>query len=72
MRASVVSVDEADRVVRRLELIVSLDRDAVPPARLLGALRALVREAEEWARLEGDERACSAVVNLQRGAEGMS
>jgi hypothetical protein len=60
-------VDEAERLLRRLELIESLDRDAVTRARLLGELRALVREAEEWARLEGDERACSAVVNLQKG-----
>jgi hypothetical protein len=53
-------------------LIESLDRDTVPASRLLGELRALVHEAEAWARVEGDRRARSAVLNLQRGAEGMS
>ena len=38
---------------------------------LLGELRALVREAEAWARLEGDERARSAVTRLRHEAEGM-
>ena len=72
MRASVVAMDEAERVLARLELIESLDRDTVPASRLLGELRALVREAEAWVRVEGDRRARSAVLNLQRGAEGMS
>ena len=39
---------------------------------VLDELRALVREAEAWARLEGDERARSAVVRLRQEAEGMS
>ena len=65
-------MDEAERVLARLELIESLDRDTVPASRLLGELRALVREAEAWARVEGDPRARSAVLDLQRGAEGMS
>ena len=38
---------------------------------LLDELRALVREAEAWARLEGDERARSAVTRLRNEAEGM-
>jgi hypothetical protein len=65
-------VDEAQRVLHRLGRIESLDRDAVPASRLLGELRALVREAEAWARVEGDPLARSAVLNLQKGAEGMS
>jgi primosomal protein N'' len=65
-------MDEANRVLRRLERIESLDRSAVPASRLLAELRALVREAEAWARLEGDPRARSAVVRLRKGAEGMS
>jgi hypothetical protein len=65
-------VEEAKRVLARLERIESLDRDTVPPARLLGELRALVREAEAWARAEGDRRTHSAVLNLRKGAEGMS
>jgi hypothetical protein len=72
MRASVVDMDEAERVLARLELIESLDRDTVPASRLLGELRALVGEAEAWVRVEGDRRARSAVLNLQGGVEGMS
>jgi hypothetical protein len=72
LRASVVDVDEAKRVLARLERIESLDRDTVPASRLLGELRALVREAEDWARAEGDPRARSAALNLRKGAEGMS
>jgi hypothetical protein len=65
-------MDEVSRVLRRLERIESLDRSAVPTSRLLGELRALVQEAEAWARLEGDQRARSAVVELRKGAAGMS
>jgi hypothetical protein len=39
---------------------------------VLGELRELVREAEAWARIEGDGRARDAVVKLREGAEGMS
>ena len=65
-------MDEANRVLRRLERIESLGRGTLQRQQLLGELRALVREAEVWARVEGDDRARSAVVKLQRGAEGMS
>ena len=65
-------MDKAERVLARLERIESLDRETVPAARLLGELRAIVREAEDWARAEGDPRARSAVLNLRKGAEGMS
>ena len=65
-------MDEVGRVLRRLERIDSLGRGTVPRQQLLGELRALVREAEVWARLEGDDRARSAVLKLQKGAEGMS
>jgi hypothetical protein len=65
-------MDEATHVLRRLARIESLDRGRVPTPVLLGELRALVREAEAWARLEGDERAQSAVIRLRREAEGMS
>ncbi len=64
--------DEAGRVLRRLERIEMLDRDQAPAGRLLGELRELVREAEAWARLEGDGRARDAVGRLRREAEGMS
>jgi hypothetical protein len=65
-------MDEATRVLDRLQRIEELDRHRAPAAALLGELRELVREAEAWARLEGDERACSAVGKLREGAEGMS
>ena len=47
---------EAARVLSRLERIEALDRERAPAGRLLGELRELVREAEAWARVEGDER----------------
>jgi hypothetical protein len=65
-------VDEATQVLRRLERIESLHRDRASVPILLDELRALVREAEAWARLEGDDRARSAVVRLREEAEGMS
>jgi len=64
-------VDEATHVLKRLERIESLDRGRASMPVLLGELRALVREAEAWARLEGDERARSAVTRLRNEAEGM-
>jgi hypothetical protein len=65
-------VDEATQVLRRLERIESLHRDRASVPILLDELRALVREAEAWARLEGDDRARSAVIRLREEAEGMS
>lgn len=65
-------MDEATKVLRRLERIESLDRGVVPASRLLDELRALVREAEAWARVEGDQRAQSAVSRLIDQAAGMS
>jgi hypothetical protein len=59
-------------VLRRLERIESLDRGESSPGRLLDELRALVREAEAWARVEGDERARSAVSRVREEAAGMS
>jgi len=65
-------VDEATRVIRRLERIEALGRSKLAPTFLLDELRALVVEAEAWARLEGDVRARSAVTRLREEAEGMS
>ena len=45
-------MDEAEAVLRRLRRIEALDRAGSPAAELLGELRALVAEAEEWARRE--------------------
>jgi len=65
-------MEEAARVLRRLERIEALGCGPTPSPRLLAELRELVREAEAWARLEGDQRAQSAVLRLRQGAEGMS
>jgi hypothetical protein len=58
-------VDEAAKVIERLARIETLDPASSPPSRLLDELRALVAEAEAWARLEGDVRARSAVTKLR-------
>jgi len=61
-------MDEAAKVLERLERIEALGQGRAPASRLLDELRALVAEAEAWARLEGDERARDAVTRL-RAAE---
>jgi len=45
-------MDEARAVIRRLERIEALDRDAAPADVLLAEVRALLREAEAWVRVE--------------------
>ena len=63
-------MEEAARVIARLERIEEL-RVGGPPGALLAELRALVPEAEAWARAEGDSRARTAATKLREGAEGM-
>jgi hypothetical protein len=58
-------MEEARRVQERLERIDALERAAAPPAELLAELRALLREAEAWVRLEGDDAADDAVLRLR-------
>jgi hypothetical protein len=65
-------MDEAANVLSRLERIEALDRDRAPAGLLLEELRELVREAEAWARTEGDGRARQASGKLREEAEGMS
>jgi hypothetical protein len=48
-------MDEARRVLDRLQRIEQLDRAAAAPGELLDELRALLREAEAWSRAEGGE-----------------
>jgi hypothetical protein len=55
-------------VLARLERIEAL-RAAGPASELLGELRALVPEAEAWARAEGDERARAAAAKLRAGTK---
>jgi hypothetical protein len=64
-------VEEADRVLERLARIERLEPGQTTTEVLLDELRALVREAEVWARTEGDARAALAVSKLREGAEGM-
>ncbi|HUK44142.1 MAG TPA: hypothetical protein VLV28_02525 [Gaiellaceae bacterium] len=54
-------------VLERLERIRELDRSRAPAEAVLDELRQLVVEAEQWARAEGDARACAAAAEL--GAE---
>jgi hypothetical protein len=68
-------MDEATRVLTRLARIEALRRGglraAEPAGELMRELRALVPEAEAWARAEGDARARSAATKLREEAEGM-
>jgi hypothetical protein len=54
-------MDEARAVLARLERIEALEREGAPPGALLEELRGLVQAAEEWARLEGGDRAKQAI-----------
>jgi hypothetical protein len=63
-------MDEAGKVLERLQRIDALDRERAPAGRLLDELRALVREAEAWARTEGDERAGAAAARLTETLDG--
>ena len=63
-------MDETNRVLVRLRRIEEL-REGGSAGLLLAELRALVPEAEAWARLEGDARARVAAAKLREEAEGM-
>jgi len=43
-------MEEARRLLERLDRIEALDRAHAEPRELLGELRALLREAEAWSR----------------------
>ncbi|NUR75480.1 MAG: hypothetical protein HOQ28_04235 [Thermoleophilia bacterium] len=68
-------MDEAARVLARLTRIEELrglqHAGGGPGPELLAELRALVPEAEAWARAEGDARAHTAATKLREEAEGM-
>ncbi len=57
-------MEEARKVLERLSRIRELDGARAPAPALLGELRELVLEAEEWARREGDERAAEVAAML--------
>ena len=58
-------MDESRAVLERLERIEALDRAGASSALLIGELRALLVEAEEWSRGEGGEAAARAVESLR-------
>jgi hypothetical protein len=65
-------MDDAGRLLERLRRIEVLSSDGGGRSdALLSELRALVPEAEAWARIEGDRRAAAAVSKLREEAEGM-
>ncbi len=51
--------------MRRLDRIEALEREGAHPTTVLAELRELVREAEAWSRIEGDERAQRAVERVE-------
>jgi hypothetical protein len=62
-------MEEARRVLARLERVESLDRANAGPAELLEELRGLLRDAEAWVRVEGDGDADDAVIRLREALE---
>ena len=58
-------MDEARRVIERLERIEELDRETASPAQLLDGVRGLLRDAEAWVRVEGGDAADDAVTRLR-------
>jgi len=63
-------MDESRQILERLQRIEALKAGGAPD-RLLDELRALVPEAEAWARLEGDARARAAAARLREEAEAI-
>ena len=62
-------MDGSRAILERLERIEALDRENAPPRELITELRALLREAESWARTEGGEVAATAVEDLRAALE---
>lgn len=50
-------MDPSAQVLERLRRIDALERERAPAPALLAEVRALLLEAEEWVRREGDDRA---------------
>jgi hypothetical protein len=62
-------MEEARKVIERLERIEALDRATASPAELLAEVRSLLHEAEAWVRVEGGDAADEAVVRLRNALE---
>jgi hypothetical protein len=58
-------MEEARKVIERLERIEALDRATADPAELLAELRGLLHDAEAWVRVEGGEAGEDAVARLR-------
>ena len=58
-------MDEARRVLERLERIEALDRATASPVQVLDEVRGLLRDAEAWVRVEGGDEADDAVTRLR-------
>jgi len=58
-------MEDSRAVLERLARIEALDRDGAPPTDVLDELRALLREAEVWARREGGDAGARAVADLR-------
>ena len=65
-------MDEARHVLERLDRIEALGRERAAPSALLVELKALVHEAEVWARREGAaaDPAASAIDTLRAAVDG--
>ena len=62
-------MEEAAKVIERLERIETMRREAAGPTELLGELRCLLCEAEAWTRVEGDATSTVAVEQLRDALE---
>lgn len=58
-------MEEARRILERLDRIEELERSNASPAELLAELRGLLAEAEAWVRVEGGDAADEAVIRLR-------
>jgi hypothetical protein len=58
-------MEEARSVLERLDRIETMRRANAGPAELLGELRDLLREAEEWVEVEGGDEGAPAVGRLR-------
>ena len=62
---TLLQMNEARRVIERLERIEALDQATVSPAQLLDEVRGLLCDAEAWVRVEGGDAADHAVIRLR-------
>jgi hypothetical protein len=58
-------MEEARKVIVRLERIEALDRATADPVELLAEVRGLLHDAEAWVRVEGGEAGEDAVARLR-------